>query len=104
MKRAQAPWNAAWNIPSPRDLLIEAKARQRCGHRGKKCRGEADRRGTRQKRWWARSSAKTRTGPRAAGASGNRVLLVEGGDGLGANDLAASSVHGGKWHIGIDHA
>jgi len=24
MKRAQAPWNAAWNIPSPRDLLIEA--------------------------------------------------------------------------------
>jgi transposase len=31
MKRAQAPWNAAWNIRSPRDLLIEAKARRRCG-------------------------------------------------------------------------
>jgi hypothetical protein len=34
----------------------------------------------------------------------SRFLLIERGNRFGANDLAASSVHGGKGNIGIDHA
>jgi len=33
-----------------------------------------------------------------------RLLLVERGDRFGADDFASRGVHGGKWHIGIDHA